>query len=91
METVDSNGDKVIVGDEIKVLEIDKAITRFLPKDEVQDLESFLNNVFKISKINTDGSMVVAKQWEHPEAGLISGHELAIFPNGSLLVKNNDT
>ena len=91
METVDSTGEKVSVGDEIKVLEIDKAITKFLPEDEVRDLELFINNVFKISRINTDGSMVIAKQWEHPEAGLISGLELAIFPSGSLLVKNNDT
>ena len=84
--TLDSIGASVSVGDTIKVLEIDERIINFLPEDEVQELNSFINETFKVNSINSDGSMVVSKSWTQEEFGITSGHDLAIFPKGSLLI-----
>ncbi|MBY5939226.1 hypothetical protein [Marinobacter nauticus] len=83
----DSEGKEVFIGSYIKVLEIDPRITEFLPEDEVRDLNSFIGQVFEVKKINSDGSMLVSKEW-HEEGLGVMGHDLAIFPRGSLLVNN---
>ena len=85
--SLDSLGSIVSIGDTIKVLEIDSRLTKYLPEDEVEELNEIIGEALNVNKINTDGSMVVSKSWVHPEEGLISGHDIAIFPNGSLLVK----
>ena len=36
-----------------------------------------------VSHINSDGSMVVTKEWKYPESNEIMGHDLAIFPDGA--------
>ena len=84
METIDSQGTAVFEGDEIEVLSIDQRILQHLPLDEVEELKTFIGKVFEVQKINNDGSMVVCKQWHHEEVGLINGHEVGIFPKGSL-------
>jgi len=76
----------VSIGDSIKVLEIDQRITEHLPNEEKEALASFIGSVFKVEKINDDGSMMVSKTWEFPEFGEIIGHDVAIFPKGALLV-----
>lgn len=83
----DSLGSTTSIGDTIKVLKIDSRLTKYLPEDEIEELNEIIGEVLSIIKINTDSSMVVSKSWVHPEAGLISGHDIAIFPNDSLLVK----
>ena len=86
--TKDKNGTEVKVGDQILVHEIDSRITEYLPKDEVEDLQEFVNSVFTVNHINSDGSMVVAKEWKHPGSNEIMGHELAIFPEGAELMQD---
>ena len=86
MKTKDSKGSTVFIGDKIKVLEIDRRITQYLPDDEKEELESFIGNEFVVEKINSDGSMLVTKKWSAPELGEVMGHELAIFPEGALMV-----
>ena len=81
--TKDKNGTEVKVGDQILIHEIDSRITEYLPKDEVEDLQEFVNSVFPVSHINSDGSMVVTKEWNYPKSNEIMGHDLAIFPDGA--------
>ena len=86
MESIDSLQQKILIGDEIKVLKIDERITEYLPDEEKEVLASFIDNVFQVEEINSDGSMVVSRSWEHPELGEISGQSVAIFPEGALKV-----
>lgn len=81
--TKDKNGTEVKVGDQILIHEIDSRITEYLPKDEVDDLQEFVNSVFTVNHINSDGSMVVTKEWQYPESNEIMGHDLAILPDGA--------
>jgi len=86
MRSRDSIGNEVLIGSTIKVLRIDERITKFLPADEVADLNSFVGNILPVIKINSDGSMIVSKNWKGQEPGEIYGHDVAIFPKGALLV-----
>ncbi|WP_272962041.1 hypothetical protein, partial [Alcanivorax jadensis] len=69
MKSRDSAGNEVLVGDSIRVLEIDKRITEFIPEDEKSDLALFIGEVFEVEKVNSDGSMLVSKSWHSPERG----------------------
>lgn len=89
MKSRDQSGKEVSIGDTIKVLAIDKRITEYLPEDEQKDLASFVGDIFVVKNINSDGSMLVRKSWNNPEIGEIIGHEVAIFPEGALLVRNS--
>ena len=89
MKSKDTKGNAVSIGDSIRVLEIDKRITEHLPNEEKEALASLIGNVFKVEKINSDGSMMVSKTWIHPEAGEVIGHDVAIFPKGALLVTSS--
>jgi hypothetical protein len=84
--TVDKNGKTVRVGDKILVHEIDKRITEYLPEDELESLNSFIGNTYKVNHLNTDGSMVVTKEWKDEGCDEIMGHDIAIFPVGAELV-----
>ncbi len=86
MKSKDSAENEVSTGDSIKVLEIDKRITEYLPEDEKEELASFIGDVLIVKKINTDGSMLVGKTWEYEKTDGMMGHEVAIFPKGALLV-----
>ncbi len=83
--SVDKYGAWSIVGDNILVHAIDSHITEFLPQDEIDDLTAFIDQVFTVNHINTDGSMVITKETKCAD-GLIVGHDLAIFPAGAELV-----
>ena len=90
LKSRDSAGNEVLVGDSIRVLEIDKRITEFIPEDEKSDLALFIGEVFEVEKVNSDGSMLVSKSWHSPEIGEIRGHGVAIFPKGALLVRSHN-
>ncbi len=85
--TLDSNGETVFIGQTIKVLEIDERIINFLPADEVEELNEFIGEELEVQSINSDGSMVVSKSSRQEETGVTSGHDIAIFSKGALLVK----
>ena len=85
--TIDLNGETVSIGQTIKVLEIDERIMNFLPSDEIEELNEFIGEELEVRSINSDGSMVVSKSSRQEETGVTSGHEIAIFSKGALLVK----
>ena len=86
--SVDKHGIRVIPGSQIRVLALDEEIIRFLPEDEVQELKSFIDGVFTILHVNSDGSVLVEKEWR--EGDVIMGHGLAVFP-GQFETYVNDT
>ena len=90
MKSKDSKEDEVSIGDNIKVLEIDERILRFMPRDEKEELTSLVGQVFFVRNINSDGSMLVSKTWKQPESGEVMGHDVAIFPKGALLTGNDE-
>ena len=81
----DKHGDRVEVGNQIVVLDIDARILEPLPEQEINELKSFIGEVHTIVHINTDGSVLVEKEWLRP-GGEIMGHGLAVFPDGFELV-----
>ncbi len=78
--SMDKEGRRVEVGDTIRVLDVDERILAPLPEDEVNELRSFIGEVFTIIHINTDDSVLVEKQWKL-NGGEIMGHGLAVFPD----------
>jgi hypothetical protein len=86
MNSRDSIGNEVFIGDSIKILEVDERITEYLPEYEKEELTLFIGNIFVIEKINSDGSMLVSKTWHYPNIDSVMGHDIAIFPIGALLV-----
>ncbi len=84
----DRLGQTVAVGRNIKVLGIDERILASLPADEVGDLESFIGGAHEVININSDGSMIVSKEWSE-DHGCYMGHEVAIFPEDAELIVNN--
>jgi hypothetical protein len=74
----DKLGNVVYLGDQIRVLAIDERILEHLPKDEVEELNSFIGEVFTILHINTDDSVLVEKGWRSGDE--IMGHGVAVFP-----------
>ena len=77
--TVDKYGNKVCLGDLVRVLAVDDRILESLPDDEVEALNSFIGSVFPIVHINSDGSAVVEKEWRGGDE--VMGHGLAVFPD----------
>jgi len=76
--SIDKHGNRVNPGDQIRVLAVDERILSSLPNDEVQELKSFIGEVFTILHINSDNSVLVEKEWRSGEE--IMGHGLAVFP-----------
>lgn len=86
MKSRDSVGNEIVKGDTIRVLEIDTRITEYLPKDEVEEIVSLVGEICVVQRINNDGSMIVSKTRNCQEDREIIGREIAIFPQGALLV-----
>jgi hypothetical protein len=84
--TIDKFGKTVRVGDHILVHEIDKRITEHSPEDELESLNAFIGNTYKVNHLNTDGSMVVTREWKYEDSDEIMGFDIAIFPVGAELV-----
>ena len=76
--STDKHGNRVKLGDQIRVLAVDERIIEPLPEDEVKELKSFIGGVFTIVHINSDNSVLVEKEWRTGEE--IMGHGLAVFP-----------
>ena len=86
--STDKHGNRVKLGDQIRVLTVDERILKSLPEDEVQDLKSFIGGIFTIVHINSDNSVLVEKEWREGEE--IRGHGLAVFPD-QFEAQNNGT
>ncbi len=77
--TNDKYGNQVGLGDLVRVLAVDDRILEALPEDEVERLNSFIDSVFPIVHINSDGSVIVEKELHYGEE--VMGHGLAVFPD----------
>ncbi|RDE24598.1 hypothetical protein DV711_03135 [Motiliproteus coralliicola] len=77
--STDKHGNEVRLGDDIRVLKVDERILAPLPEDEVEELKSFIGEVFSVVHINTDNSVLVEKEWRSGDE--VMGHGLAVFPD----------
>ncbi len=84
---VDINGQKVRVGAMVKVLYIDPKITEHLPDEEVRDINSMLNQVLKVYKIDEYDCAWVEKWWQRGE-GQTESHSLSLSSNEMELLTN---
>ena len=75
----DKHGNKVGLGDLVRVLAVDDRILDSLPDDEIEALNAFIGSVFPIVHINRDGSAVVEKELRCGDE--VMGHCLAVFPD----------
>ncbi|AJQ94785.1 hypothetical protein [Gynuella sunshinyii] len=80
-ETRDSLNQVVKIGDIIEVLEIDSRLLEYLTDEDKASLNSFVGDRLPVTKINSDGSMVVSKQRAYEN--IIDGHDVAIYPKGA--------
>jgi len=82
---VDKNGKLVNVGAKVKVLRIDPRVTEFLPNDEIEDINSMLNDVLKVYEIS-ENFIHVEKTWDRGN-GRIESHTLPMSSNDIELIQ----
>ncbi len=80
----DKAGNVVVLGDLVRVMDIDPRITEFLPADEVRDIESMRGEVLAIVELN-DTVAYVEKTWDHG-AGRHEFHKIPLWPDHMVLV-----
>ena len=85
---IDKNGDKVFVGDIVKVLEIDENITKDLEKDELDRVSSMLGEELQVNEIDKFGCAWVLK-WFRIGHDDTQAHDIALEPNQMELVSND--
>jgi hypothetical protein len=80
----DRNGQPVIAGTRVRVLEIASFLKRDLPSDEWQDLETMVGEVFEVYEIDEYGAAWVEKSFTegdgaHRTHGLaLASHEMEV-------------
>lgn len=73
----DRNHNLVKIGDKVRLLKINPLILDGLPKDEIIELSSMLDQLFEITMIN-EKFIVIEKSFNYDE-DKISSHELYIY------------
>jgi hypothetical protein len=72
----DVNGKDVVVGSMVKVLSIDEALLKALPRDEVQDVKSMIGEIFEVYEIN--GQFASVEKWWDRGEGRSESHSIAL-------------
>ena len=82
---LDKNGKKVDVGSKVRIINIDPSITANLPKEEVNDINSMLNEVFEVYEIDEYDCAWVEKCWDRGD-GQSESHSLSLTSSEMELV-----
>jgi hypothetical protein len=77
----DKDGTLVVIGDTIEILNIDERLYKWLDHEDKQSLLNFVGDKLQVTKINSDGSLLVTKFKKYGD--IIDGHDVAIFPDGA--------
>lgn len=88
-EPKDKYGRPVVVGSQVRILELPPTFLKSLPPDEVEDIRSMIGEIFEVYEIDKYGSPWVGKGWNYPDAGKYIGHSLALDAHEMELVNEN--
>ena len=81
---VDKHENKVRIGSRVRVLYLDPKITEFLPSEEIEDINSMINDVLDVYEIRGD-LVRVEKNWDRGK-GRTESHILTLGPSDIELV-----
>jgi hypothetical protein len=83
---LDCHGKRVSVGSKVKLLRLDPKVTEFLPEDEVEDINSMINDILEVYDIR--GQFVcIEKSWQK-NADCSITHRLSTLPDDVELISD---
>jgi hypothetical protein len=81
---LDCHGKKISIGSKVKLLRLDSKVIEFLPEDEVEDINSMINDIVEVYDVR--GSFVcIEKSWQKNANRSIT-HRLSTLPEDVELI-----
>lgn len=74
---VDCKNQPVVVGDIVRVVNLDKRFIKSFPEDERILIESMIGQFFKVIAMDEEGAPCVVREW-HDEHGIMQTHVIAL-------------
>ncbi|MFZ6755652.1 hypothetical protein ACO0K9_00400 [Undibacterium sp. Ji50W] len=74
---VDCKNQPVVVGDIVRVVNLDKQFIKSFPPDERILIESMIGQFFKVIDLDEEGQPCVVREW-HDEHGIMQTHVIAL-------------
>lgn len=74
---VDCKNQVVVIGDIVRVVNLDKKFIKSFPEDERILIESMIGQFFKVIAMDEDGYPCVMREW-HDEKGIMQTHVIAL-------------
>ena len=81
----DIEGNDVVVGSKVKILNISEMVWEYLPEDEQSDLKSMIGDVLEVYEVSDKFASV--EKWWHEGEGKSRCHSLSLNQNEMLLIK----
>ncbi|MCX9158554.1 hypothetical protein OPU71_20725 [Niveibacterium sp. 24ML] len=74
----DNTDREVLVGSQVRLLQLSPAFLKSLPDDELAEVSSMIGEIFEVYEIDQYGCAWVEKGWNFPDTGQFMGHSLGL-------------